>query len=175
MTKTPTTKANNGKDESDSNSQVFETSDLQRSTLLKSEQKYLRTNANLDGTKAKERTNSYIENVTDKGGDLVEAEVGASSKNSTKSTFQKLKAKTVALLVSSAVMLPILAVGTATYYFGSKAIEKQAILTRRSANIGIAETELARQRKLLAALLIGTGTTALLAGAIAAFGSKKLI
>ncbi|MEM8832893.1 MAG: GAF domain-containing protein, partial [Cyanobacteria bacterium P01_G01_bin.19] len=169
MTKTPTSKASNGKDES--NSQVFETSDLQSSILLKSEQKDLRANRE----KGKEQANSYIENVRNKGDELVEVEIEASGGNSTKSGFQRLKAKTIGLLVSSAVMLPILAVGTATYYFGNRAIDKQAVLTRRSDNIGIAETELARQRRLLAALLIGTGTTALLAGAIAALGSKKLV
>ena len=91
------------------------------------------------------------------------------------SIFQQLKAKTAATLVGSAVMLPILSVGTATYYFGSKAVNKQAILARRLDNIGLSEAELVRQQNLLAALLIGTGTTALLAGGVAAWGTKRLL
>ena len=91
------------------------------------------------------------------------------------SIFQQLKAKTAATLVGSAVMLPILSVGTATYYFGSKAVNKQAILARRLDNIGLSEAELVQQQKLLAALLIGTGTTALLAGGVAAWGTKRLL
>ena len=84
-----------------------------------------------------------------------------------------LKVK-IATLIGSAVVLPILAVGTATYYFGSQAIDEQITSARRS-NIGIVQTELARQQNLLTALLIGTGTTALVAGAIAVSGTKKLI
>ncbi|NJR46686.1 MAG: GAF domain-containing protein [Hyellaceae cyanobacterium CSU_1_1] len=122
----------------------------------------------------KEQTNSLDENVDQKGGKLIKVETESRHQNSAKSTFQRLKVKTAAALVSSAVMLPILAIGTATYYFGNQAINKQGILAKRSDNIGLTETELARQQKLLAALLIGTGTTALLAGAIAAFGSKRL-
>ncbi len=111
-----------------------------------------------------EQVNSHLKNINKKD-ELIKVE--------TKSIFQRLKAKTAAALVGSAVMLPILAVGTATYYFGSQAVNKQTILAKR-ANIDLAETELARQQKLLAALLIGTGTTALLAGAVAALGTKRL-
>ncbi|HHP7231678.1 MAG TPA: GAF domain-containing protein, partial [Xenococcaceae cyanobacterium] len=89
--------------------------------------------------------------------------------------WQELKAKTAAILVGSAVMLPILAVGTATYYLGSQGLKQQEILARRIDRIGVAETELARQQRLLAALLIGTGTTALLAGAIAAWLTKRYL
>ncbi|HEY9771205.1 MAG TPA: GAF domain-containing protein [Coleofasciculaceae cyanobacterium] len=110
-----------------------------------------------------EQVNSHSKNVNQKDELIVE----------TKSIFQRLKAKTAAALVGSAVMLPILAVGTATYYFGSQAINKQTILAKR-ANIDLAETELGRQQKLLAVLLIGTGTTALLAGAVAALGTNRL-
>ena len=88
---------------------------------------------------------------------------------------QRLKTKTAATLVGSAVMLPILAVGTATYYFGSKAVNKQAILARRLDNIGLTQAELVRQQKLLAALLMGTGTTALIAGGVAGWGTKRLL
>ena len=48
-------------------------------------------------------------------------------------------------------------------------------MTRRLKNRSLAEAELVRQQKLLAALLIGTGTTALLAGTLAAFGTKRVI
>ncbi|MBE9046419.1 GAF domain-containing protein [Pleurocapsales cyanobacterium LEGE 10410] len=99
---------------------------------------------------------------------------GESSPKQRKSIFQHLTTKTAAALIGSAVMLPILAVGTATYYFGSQAVNKQIILARRT-DIELAETEIVRQQQLLAALLIGTGTTALLAGAIAAWGTKRLL
>ena len=46
------------------------------------------------------------------------------------SIFQRLQAKTAATLVGSAIMLPILAVGTSTYYFGSQAVNKQIILAK---------------------------------------------
>ena len=85
----------------------------------------------------------------------------------------RLKIK-ITTLIGSAVVLPILAVGTATYYFGSQAIDEQIASARRS-NIGIVQTELVRQQNLLTALLIGTGTTALVAGAIAVSGTKRLI
>ncbi|VEP14256.1 GAF domain-containing protein (fragment) [Hyella patelloides LEGE 07179] len=112
--------------------------------------------------------------IPEKAGNLVKVETKL-PENSSQLTFQQLKAKITAIVVGSAVMLPILAVGTATYYFGSQAVKKQAILTKRADNIGITETELARQQELLATLLIGTGTTALLAGGIAALGTKRLL
>jgi methyl-accepting chemotaxis protein PixJ len=89
--------------------------------------------------------------------------------------FKKpVKAKLLAI-ASAMVMLPVLAVGTATYYFGSGAIAKQTTLARRADTTGIAESELARQKQLLAALLLGTGTTALLAGCLAAWGTKRAL
>ena len=96
------------------------------------------------------------------------------SSNRENSVFKRLRIEIITL-IGSAVMLPILAVGTATYYFGSQAIEQQSVSARRANNIGIVRTELVRQQNLLTALLIGTGTTALVAGAIAALGTKKLI
>ncbi len=86
-----------------------------------------------------------------------------------------LKARITAAWATALVMLPILAVGTATYYFGSQGIDQQTILTRRADNTGIAEAELARQKQLLAFLLIGTGTTALLAGLLAALWTSRTI
>ena len=81
----------------------------------------------------------------------------------------------IAALASAVVMLPILAIGTASYYFGSQAINKQTALARRTDNTGISETELAKQRQLLANLLVGTGTTALLTGLIAAFLTNRTL
>ncbi|WP_019508279.1 GAF domain-containing protein [Pleurocapsa sp. PCC 7319] len=122
---------------------------------------------------------SVRKNVTEtKGGEIVKVETKSPKKQPKKAFFHHLQTQTVAILVGSAVMLPILAVGTATYYFGSQTLNKQAILAKRFDNLGLAETELARQQKLqqlLAALLIGTGTTALLTGAIAAWGTKRLL
>ena len=90
------------------------------------------------------------------------------------SILSRLKVKT-ATLVGSAVVLPILAVGTVTYYVGSQALDKQIDSARRANNSAVVQTELSRQQNLLTALLIGTGATALVAGTIAALGTKKLI
>ena len=92
-----------------------------------------------------------------------------------RSVLGRIKARTAAMLIGSAVMLPILATSTATYYFGNRAIERQTILAKRANNIELAETELARAENLLAMLLIGTGITALLAGSIAAWIVKRLL
>ncbi|MGK7935789.1 MAG: GAF domain-containing protein [Xenococcaceae cyanobacterium] len=86
---------------------------------------------------------------------------------------KQLKLKIVTILTSAVVMLPILILGTATYYFGNKAINRQAILARRTDNTGISQIELAKQRQLLATLLIGTGTTALMAGIFTAFVANR--
>ena len=103
--------------------------------------------------------------------ELTEAEA---HDNSIRSIFLGLKTKTAAILAAGVVMLPILTVGTATYYFGSQTLDKQLVLAKRGDNLSLAAAELARERQLLATLLIGTGTTALLAGAIAAWGTRKL-
>lgn len=91
------------------------------------------------------------------------------------STIFGLKTKTVAIVVGSMVMLPILAIGTATYYFGVQSIERQTILAKKANIVELAEEELVRERQLLTTLLVGSGTVALLAGAGAAFGTKKLL
>ncbi|AFY75552.1 GAF domain-containing protein [Pleurocapsa sp. PCC 7327] len=83
-----------------------------------------------------------------------------------------LKAK-VAALAGIAVMLPVLAVGTATYYFGNRAISEQTILSRRADTTGVVEPKLVQQKRLLATLLIGTGGTALLGGALAALLARR--
>ena len=169
MTEAPTNKSNDGKDKF--SDRVFETDISQSRGLLNSKQYELTPIANSKSVASKLETRSTNSHLEVAEGELTQVE--KSNKDQTKSSFQKLKAKTAAALVGSAVMLPILGIGTATYSFGSQAVKKQAILAKRSNNISLAETELARQQWLLAALLIGTGTTALLAGAIAALGTKR--
>jgi methyl-accepting chemotaxis protein PixJ len=78
-----------------------------------------------------------------------------------------LKTKAAAT-ASAIVMLPILAVGTATYFLGNSTIDKQIPIARRVDSTGLAETELERQKQLLAELSIVTGVSALLAGLLAA-------
>ena len=137
------------------------------------------TNINQSALPKQATPKSVRKNVTEtKGGEIVKVETTSAKKQPKKSFFQHLQTQTIAILVGSAVMLPILAVGTATYYFGSQTLKKQAILAKRFDNFGLAETELARQQKLqklLAALLIGTGTTALLTGSIVSWGTKRLL
>ncbi len=177
---------NNVKDQS--SSQVFETDINSEATLTDISQNPTASNNEQVGSTPVEASksviseketeaqiDSYSENVNQQEGELIRLETKSPNKDRKKSIFQRLKTTTAATLVGSAVMLPILAVGTTTYYFGSQAVNKQVILAKRVDNIGLAATELARQQKLLAALLIGTGTTALLAGAIAALGTKRLL
>ncbi|MEY4519494.1 MAG: hypothetical protein RLZZ499_2094, partial [Cyanobacteriota bacterium] len=125
--------------------------------------------------KSLKQTDSQPEKVNKEGGELIKVETKSLHKSQDKSIFLRIKARIAAILLGSAVMLPILAIGTATYYFGSQAVNKQTILSKRANNIGLAETELARQQKLLATLLIATGTTALLAGTVSALGTKRLL
>ena len=84
-----------------------------------------------------------------------------------------LNIKILTALASAVIMLPVLASGTITYYFGNQAINKQITLVRRVDPTGISETELSKQKQLLAFLLIGTGTTAVLVGLIAAFLANR--
>ena len=170
MTKTPTNKANHGRDESGDRTL--------KNDVLNSTSAEIQPNRSIAGREFKSVANgqekpdrSHLESV----GELTKIEIEPSDKNSTRTTFQKLKAKTAAALIGSAVMLPILAVGSATYYFGSQAVDKQTILAKRSNDIDLAEKELVRQQKLLAILSIATGTTAILAGAIAVLITKRLI
>ncbi|MGF1481337.1 MAG: GAF domain-containing protein [Cyanophyceae cyanobacterium] len=78
------------------------------------------------------------------------------------------KATATALIVG---MLPALAIGTATYYFGNRAINEQVTEARRAGAVELAE---AQQQQLLL-LLIGTGATALLAGVLAALWANRTI
>ncbi len=90
-------------------------------------------------------------------------------------TGSRLRAKVTAIAIAVG-MLPVIAVGCATYYFGTRAITEQAT-SRQAGTMGLAEAELIQQRQLelLAALLAGTGATALASGAIAAFWINRLI
>lgn len=71
-------------------------------------------------------------------------------------------------------MLPVLAIGTATYYFGNQVIIEQATRLRRTGVIGTTEAVALqrRQQGSLAVLLAGTGATALLVGWGAAIWAK---
>ena len=116
-------------------------------------------------------TQSYSPEETSDTDDLQSNTTPKDSKNQKLKT--RFQARITATLVGAAVMLPVLAVGTATYYFGSQVINKQAILLKRADIPDLAEAELTRERQLLAMLLMGTGTTALLAGTIAALWVKR--
>ncbi len=93
---------------------------------------------------------------------------GGEKSRSSRRPKSSLKAKVIAFAVG---MLPVLAVGTTTYYFGSQSIEEQK-LTETSE---LAENELKDQRTLLNLLSIGTGLTALLTGTIAAVWADRTI
>lgn len=82
----------------------------------------------------------------------------------------KVKSTTLALAVS---VLPVLAVGTVSY-LGSQSIHQQVSQARQAGARGVAETEIALQRQLLS-LVVGTGVTAVLTGAIAAFLVNRAI
>ncbi|MDJ0595551.1 MAG: GAF domain-containing protein [Pleurocapsa sp. MO_226.B13] len=107
--------------------------------------------------------------------EVIEVEKKSPEEKPKKPVLLRWKSHSAAMLVGSAIALPILAVGTATYHYGSKAINKQTILAKRANETALVQTELAEQQKLLAALLIGTGTTALLAGALAGWATKRLL
>lgn len=62
------------------------------------------------------------------------SESAAHHPNAEKPRFKEVKSKTAAI-AACVVMLPILAVGSATYYFGSQTIDKQLVLTRRENNV----------------------------------------
>ncbi len=83
-----------------------------------------------------------------------------------------LQVKTTALAIALST-LPVLAVGTASY-LGSQSIYKQITQARQADATRLTETEIALQRQLLL-LLIGTGVTAVLAGAIAALLANRAI
>ncbi len=102
------------------------------------------------------------------------SEQTARLQESPSSSKQKWSLKTKAIVWALAVsMLPVLAVGTATYYLNSELISKQISQARLVDATGRAETEaLQRQQSLL---LVGTGVTAVLVGAIAVILANRAI
>ncbi|MGK7952647.1 MAG: GAF domain-containing protein [Xenococcaceae cyanobacterium] len=86
-----------------------------------------------------------------------------------------LNLKIATALVTFAVMLPILALGTVTYHFGNKAINRQAVIARKIDETGISEQELAIEKQLLANLLIGSGVTALITGILAGYLTNRTL
>ncbi len=96
------------------------------------------------------------------------------------STFRspgmRLRMKGVVLAIAFS-MLPVLSVGTAIYFFGDRAITEQALQVEQVGVLGPAEAQLFRekQRRLLGLLLLGTGVTALSAGALAACLASHLL
>jgi len=88
---------------------------------------------------------------------------------------QQLSLKAKAIIWALAVsMIPVLTVGIATYYFGSQLVTKQIPPVRQADATDLAETKLALDRE-LSLLLIGTGVTSVLAGAIAAILTNRAI
>ncbi|MDM9380012.1 GAF domain-containing protein [Chlorogloeopsis sp. ULAP01] len=83
----------------------------------------------------------------------------------------KVKAMIWAIALS---VLPILTVGTAIHYHGTQLITKQIPQLKQESAKGSTETELSIHRQ-LSLLLTGTGITAVLAGAIAAFMANRAI
>ena len=90
------------------------------------------------------------------------------------SSFQAFKNKVAALAMAMG-MLPILAVGSALYYFGDQSIEQQITAAKRAGATQLAATTLTQQKERLAILLLGTGATALLSGAIAAVWTNRTL
>ena len=102
------------------------------------------------------------------------SEQTARLQESPSSSKQKWSLKTKAIVWALAVsMLPVLAVGTATYYLNSELISKQTDQARLVDATGRAETEALQGQQSL--LLVGTGATAVLVGAIAAILANRAI
>jgi methyl-accepting chemotaxis protein len=80
-------------------------------------------------------------------------------------------------LAISIAMLPVLAVGTATYFFGKQAIEAQIHQLEQAQpnKLNNPQSERNRLDQLLAILLMGSGCTALLSGVLAALGANRLL
>ncbi len=115
------------------------------------------------------RQQTKISNLT-----IDNSEQTASLQESPSSSKQKWSLKTKAMVWALAVsMLPVLAVGTATYYLNSKLISKQISQARLVDATGLAETEALQGQQSL--LLEGTGATALLVGAVAAILANRAI
>jgi methyl-accepting chemotaxis protein PixJ len=81
-------------------------------------------------------------------------------------------------LAISIAMLPVLAVGTATYVFGKQVIDAQIHQLEQAQPNNLdnsAQSERSRLDQLLAILLMGSGCTALLSGVLAALGANRLL
>jgi methyl-accepting chemotaxis protein len=80
-------------------------------------------------------------------------------------------------LAISIAMLPVLAVGTATYFFGKQVIEAQIQQLEQAQpnNLNHSQSERNRLDQLLGILLMGSGCTALLSGVLAALGANRLL
>lgn len=81
--------------------------------------------------------------------------------------------KVMALAIAS--MLPVLAIGTASYYFGSRSITRSAIQSGQSGDLLRSENEVAERQKqqLLIALLMGTGVLACCTGLTVAYLARR--
>ena len=88
-------------------------------------------------------------------------------------SFQGFKNKAMALAIALG-MLPILAVGSALDYFGHRSIDQQIMEAKREGATQLAAV-LAQQKERLAILLLGTGATALLSGALAALWTTRTL
>ncbi|MEH2276448.1 MAG: GAF domain-containing protein [Nostoc sp.] len=88
---------------------------------------------------------------------------------------QKWSLKTKAIVWALSIsVLPVVAIGTATYYYGNNLITKQIPQVKQESAKSSTVTEFALQGQ-LSLLLIGMGGTAILAGAIATFIANRAI
>ncbi|MBD2679920.1 MULTISPECIES: GAF domain-containing protein [Nostoc] len=88
---------------------------------------------------------------------------------------QKWSLKTKAIIWALSIsVLPVVAIGTATYYYGIDVITKKIPQVRQESGKSSKETELALEKQ-LSLLLTGAGVTAVLAGAIATFVVNRTI
>ncbi|MEH1837632.1 MAG: GAF domain-containing protein [Nostoc sp.] len=88
---------------------------------------------------------------------------------------QKWSLKTKAIVWALSIsILPVVAIGTATYYYGINLITKQIPQVRQESTASSTETELVIQKQ-LSLLLTGMGVTAILTGAIAVFVTNRAI
>ena len=88
---------------------------------------------------------------------------------------QKWSLKTKAIVWALSIsVLPVVAIGTATYYYGINLITKQIPQVKQESAKSSTQTELALQGQ-LSLLLTAMGVTAILAGAIATFMANRAI
>ena len=89
---------------------------------------------------------------------------------------QKTNSNTVitAVLAITMVTLPVLSVGIVNYYFDSRSSDKQEIQTSQSDDTDSVEITPEQRQQMLAIVLIGTGTTALLASTLSAFYTLRI-